>query len=127
MARVFYVHWNKEEGTETVRLLREVGHTVIFHYNTESGAGAEAWRSIRASPPDAIVVSLSRLPSHGRRIAAVTTQYKALRNVPVVFVGGEKEKVAVAKKEFPQGTFCTPTALPKSLESVLARSRAGSD
>lgn len=118
MARIFYVHWNKDEGMETVRALRDESHVVIFHFSTEEGAGAEAWKSIRAQPPDAIVVSLTRLPSHGRRIAAVTTQYKALRDVSVIFVGGEDEKVAVAKKEFPRARFCAPAALIRTIAST---------
>lgn len=118
MARVFYVHWNKDEGMETVRVLRGAGHTALFHYSTEEGAGAGAWRNIRAKPPDAIVVSLARLPSHGRRIAAVTTQYKALRTVPIVFVGGEKEKVAEARKEFPGALFCKAGGLLKTIDSL---------
>jgi CheY-like chemotaxis protein len=120
MARIFYVHWNRDEAMETVRSLRDEGHIVIFHHSTEEGAGAEAWKSIRAKPPDAIIVSLSRLPSHGRRIAAVTTEYKALRDVPVIFVGGEDEKVAVARQEFPKARFCAPgpAALIKAIASM---------
>ena len=30
MARIFYVHWNKEEVLESVRALREAGHTVGY-------------------------------------------------------------------------------------------------
>jgi hypothetical protein len=121
MARLFYVHWDQEEGMATVRALRAEGHTVVFHHRTEEGAGAQAWKQIRAKPPDAIVISLSRLPSHGRRIAAVTSQYKALRAVPVVFVGGESEKVAVARKEFPGASFCSEQGLSTTIAGALPR------
>lgn len=123
MARVFYVHWNKAEGLETVRGLREAGHTVAFHHRTEEGAGADAWKSIKARPPDALVISLERLPSHGRRIAAVTTETKKLRDVPVIFVGGEAEKVEIARQQFPAARFIGPAALVKTLAQPQPRSR----
>ena len=116
MARVFYVHWNREEALATVRDLREAGHTVLCHYSTEEGAGADAWKKIKARPPDAIVVSLTRLPSHGRRIAVVTLETRKLADVPVVFVDGEAEKVKTARQQFPKARFTTSAKLGSLLE-----------
>ena len=118
MARIFYVHWNKDEGMETVRALRAEGHTVVFHWKTESGAGADAWRSIKNRPPDALVVSLARLPSHGRQVAAVTLETKRLAEVPVVFVGGEAETVAKAREQFPEAKFTTAGRLAGVLGQI---------
>ncbi len=87
---------------ETVAELRDAGHTVIAHYSTEDGAGEAAWKKIKASPPDALVISLVRLPSHGRQIAAVTTEFKKLKAVPVIFVDGEKDKIDAAREQFPK-------------------------
>jgi hypothetical protein len=119
MARLFYVHWNREEGMATVRALRESGHTVIFHWSTDEGAGADAWKRLKASPPDAIIISLDRLPSHGRRIAAVTLETRAMREVPVIFIGGEPEKVAKAREELPAAQFSTAALLPGTLDTML--------
>jgi CheY-like chemotaxis protein len=123
MTRIFYVHWNKDEAMETVRTLREAGHAVVLHHRIEEGAGADAWKSIKAKPPDALVISLERLPSHGRRIAAVTTESKKLRDVPVIFVGGEAEKVEVARQQFPAARFIGPAALVKTLAQPQPRGR----
>jgi len=119
MARVFYVHWDRQEGLEAVKTLRAQGHRVTFHHSTEPGAGARAWRTIRATPPDAIAVSLDRLPSHGRRVAAVTKQYKALRDVPVIFTGGTKEKRDMARREFPQARWCAAASLGRAIDACL--------
>ena len=116
MARLLYVHWNKEEALRTVRALRDAGHVVRYHCSTEPGAGAEVWKSIKAKPPDVLVVCLDRLPSHGRRVAAVTRETKRLHDLPIVFVGGAADKVAVAKKEFPSARFVSA----RRLLSVLA-------
>jgi CheY-like chemotaxis protein len=118
MARLIYVHWNKDEGMVAVRALRAAGHTVLFHHSTEEGAGARAWKSIKSKPPDAIVISLERLPSHGRRIAAVTLETKKLRDVPVVFVGGAPDKVQVARAEFPGATFTTQAGLAAAVAKL---------
>jgi CheY-like chemotaxis protein len=118
MARVFYVHWNKEEALATVRALRERGYAVVCHFSTEEGAGAEAWRAIKERPPDALVVSLERLPSHGRRVAAVVHETKRLREVPVIFVGGAPDKVDRARQEFPDARFTTQGRLPAALDQL---------
>jgi CheY-like chemotaxis protein len=107
MARLFYLHWNKDEAPETVRALRAEGHTVRYHADT----GEEAWKLLKASPPDVLIISLARLPSHGRRVAAVTKEIKKLGNLPIIFVDGEPEKVKVAQEEFPTAEFCTSATL----------------
>ena len=113
MACIFYVHWHKDEALETVRRLRAAGHSVDYHWST----GEEAWRLLKDGPPDALAISLDRLPSHGRAVASVTTESKRLRGLPLVFVGGQPEKVAATKRTFPRATYCVES----ELEKVLAR------
>ena len=114
MARLFYVHWNRNEALEAVRALRAARHEVRYEHED----GARVWALVKADPPDVLVVSLDRLPSHGRRTAAVTKQVKALRTLPVVFVGGEEAKVDVARKEFPKAAFCSAEKLLESLRKL---------
>ena len=52
---------------------------------------------IRASHPDALVIDLSRIPSHGREVAHSIRSAKASRHLPIVFVDGEPEKVKKTK------------------------------
>jgi CheY-like chemotaxis protein len=112
MSRLFYVHWNKEEALVTVRELRAAGHVVRYH----AESGEEAWKLLKQSPPDLLVVSLARLPSHGRRVAAVTKETKKLRDLPILFVGGEPEKVKVAREEFLAASFCSPEDLIEAIK-----------
>ncbi|TAH34650.1 MAG: hypothetical protein EYC70_17110 [Planctomycetota bacterium] len=113
MARVFYVHWHEDEALDAVRAMRAAGHTVVYHWDSQTGA--DTWKTFKASPPDVLVVSLARLPSHGRRVAAVTTETKKYRHIPVFFVDGAPEKLAVARKQFPQATFTTSGRLLDAL------------
>lgn len=119
MARVFYVHWNKEEALGAARGLRAMGHRVVCHWDD----GAEAWRLLRETPPDVLVVSLERLPSHGRRVAAVTRETKRLRALPIVFVDGEAEKVGVARAQFPGSEFCAAGGVRGAIARALRRAR----
>ncbi|HET6204940.1 MAG TPA: hypothetical protein VFI25_19285 [Planctomycetota bacterium] len=120
MARVVYVHWNEEEGKPAVRALRGEGHAVLFHWTQI--ADADAWRRMKESLPEAMVISLARLPSHGRRVAEWFWEAEYRRAVPVLFVGGAPEKVALVKKRFPEAVFTSGERLLADLASALARS-----
>ena len=118
MARLYYVHWDKAETLATVRALRAAGHVVRYHCDTGPGAGSRAWKQLAESPPDVLVVNLERLPSHGRRVAAVTREKRRLNDLPVVFVGGARDKVARARAEFPAARFTTPGRLFATLRAL---------
>jgi hypothetical protein len=118
MARIFYVHWNEQEAGNAVGALRAGGHTV----RAETASGKSAWEALKADPPDVLVVCLDRLPSHGRRTAAVTTESARLRTLPMVFVGGEPDKVAAAKSQFPRAAFCGSDQLLQTIERVTGNS-----
>ena len=78
-------------------------------------------RQIKASPPDAVVIDLSRRPSGGREVAHSVRGTRATRHLPIVFVDGEPEKVKKTKQFIPDATFTTwariQTVLPKAIAS----------
>jgi hypothetical protein len=113
MARIFYVHWHQQEALETIRRLRAVGHDVQVHWNSQENAGP----LLKQAAPDALIISLDRLPSHGREIAGAISESKRLRDLPIIFVGGEAEKVSITKLKFPDAIYCTSA----KLQSVLRR------
>jgi hypothetical protein len=116
MPRLFYIHWNKDECLDAARALRAAGHQVQHHFNVDEGP--TMWAPIKQTPPDAIVISLARLPLHGRRIAAASREMKALRHVPLVFVDAAPEKVDAMRAEFPGALFATTADLPKTIEQL---------
>lgn len=111
--RAFLIHWKKEELGPKVRSLRALGYAV----GTEHEDGARAGKNIKENLPDVIVIYLSRLPSHGRETAEYLAEAKATRHIPIVFVGGEPQKVAKVKERVPTGIFSTEARL----ESVLKK------
>jgi CheY-like chemotaxis protein len=115
MARVELLHWKASEAGAYQELLEAAGHQV----NYEPEFSTALLRSWRESPPDAFVIDLSRLPSHGREIAGVLRQSRATRHVPIVFCEGAEEKVARVRAVLPDATYCTRNRLRSSLRRAL--------
>ena len=115
MPTVRLIHWNEDEGLERQRQLESLGYDVAF----EGGDSSLALRVLRAGAPDAVVVDLTRLPSHGREVGRVLRASKSTRHVPLVYVGGEPAKVALTRALLPDATYTTwgriKTSLPKAL------------
>ena len=87
MPRIRLIHWHAAEAAERAARLARGGLEVEHAPLDPSGL-----RALRADPPDAVVIDLSRLPSHGRDLGAALRQTKATRGVPLVFVGGDSVK-----------------------------------
>lgn len=119
MKTVCLIHWNEDEGLERQKQLEALGYDARFEF----GGGTVVIRAIRASSPDAAVFDLSRLPSHSREIARNLRGAKATRHIPLVFVDGEKEKVAATRALLPDATYTTwaklKTALPKAIANPV--------
>lgn len=64
-------------------------------------------RTLASAPPDAVVIHLGRLPSHGRAIALHLRERQATRSLPLVFVDGAPDKVARLAEELPDALYTT--------------------
>ncbi|MHC4077772.1 MAG: PleD family two-component system response regulator [Planctomycetota bacterium] len=117
MARVLLIHWNADEARERLQRLRSAGHTATA-YSEQGGAGLQKFRD---RPPAAVVIDLSRLPSHGRAVATWLRQQKATRQVPIVFVDGDREKVARTKKALPDAVYASWRGIRGALARALAK------
>lgn len=115
-ARVRLVHWRAGEAAALLATLRAAKYAVDY----DEAVDSEGFRGIRAAPPDAFVIDLSRLPSHGREVATFFRGQKATRHVPIVFVGGEPEKVDAVRKVLPDATYTAPARLRSALRAALA-------
>jgi hypothetical protein len=99
--RIRLVHWKQEEVGDRAARLEAEGYEVDGRVpGTSIGI-----KELREDPPAAFVVDLGRLPSHGREVAFALRQSKALRSLPIVFVGGAEEKVAPIRAALPDATF----------------------
>jgi CheY-like chemotaxis protein len=103
MPRVRLIHWKASEAAALLAALRPAG-----------------FRAMRASPPDAFAIDLSRLPAHGREVATFLRGQKATRHIPIVFVGGAPEKVDAIRKLLPDAVYTAPGRLRSALRTALA-------
>jgi CheY-like chemotaxis protein len=114
-SRVRLIHWNAAEAAERAARLRAAGYRVEFEMLTPEGL-----RELRANPPHAVVIDLSRTPSHGRDVGLGLRSYKATRHVPLVFVEGDREKVARLKELLPDAVYTTWSRIRGSLKRAIA-------
>lgn len=101
------VHWHADEAEELAAPLRRDGWRVRV--------GKFELQELKADPPVAVVISLRRLPSHGREVADALWYSKWGRAIPIVFFDGEPDKVEATRKKFPEAHFTTWAELPALL------------
>jgi len=117
MSRVHVFHWHAGEAAALLRALRAAGHAVESTGKIEPGT----FRAIGQSPPEAFVIDLSRLPSHGREVAVFLRGRKSTREVPIVFVEGASQKLEAIRKLLPDAAYTSLAKLPSALAEALAR------
>ncbi len=116
-SRVRLIHWHEAEAGERAGRLRALGYKVDHALLT----GPEGFRELRDNPPEAIVIDLGRMPSHGREVGMALRSYKDTRHVPVVFVGGDPEKVKRIKVHLPDAVYTDWTNIEEALREAISR------
>ena len=101
MSRVLLVHWNEAEAQERAEKIKKLGHRAEIVFDQDSGN----LRKIRESPPEIFLVDLTRLPMQGREIAAYFRRQKSTRQIPILFVGGDADRISSARKLLPDAQF----------------------
>jgi CheY-like chemotaxis protein len=112
--RVCLIHWNRVEAEERAARLRSAGYDVD-HETLDS----DGLRALRRDPPDAVVVDLTRLSSHGRDLALAIRGNKSTRHVPLIFVDGDPKKVARIKEILPDAVYSTWNEIDGALERAI--------
>lgn len=101
MPSVCLAHWREEEGRERARSLEELGFSI--RYDPVDAGGLLA--ALKADPPAALVIDLSRSPAQGRDLAVALRIHGATRKMPLIFVGGIPEKVERVKEVLPDASY----------------------
>lgn len=115
LPRVRLYHWKAEEATALIAKLRAAGYEVVHKPGVRTSL-----RELKESGPAAVVIDLSRMPSHGRYVGAWLRGSKSTRHIPLVFVGGEAEKVAAIKKHMPDAVFAAVAGIGGALKKAIA-------
>jgi hypothetical protein len=112
MPAVRLFHWRSAEAGPLIAKLRSAGYEVVYRRATQS----PSVREIRDAAPVAIVIDLSRMPSHGRYVAAWVRGSKSIRHIPIVFVDGDPAKVEAIRREIPDATYTTQARVVTALK-----------
>ena len=121
MKTAYLIHWNAEEAKSRMSLLRHAG----FKSTHLLPRGIPSLRVIADKPLSAVIIDLSRLPSQGRDIAMVLRKNGKTRNIPLVFVDGERDKIADIRKHLPDATYASWKTIRSSLKRALHRPNTG--
>ena len=100
MATIRLIHSNPGEAEEHALVLKRSGHTV-----DRSPLGPKSLKALRARPPDAIVIDLTRSPAQGRDLGVLLRKTRSTRMVPLVFAGGDPEKVERVRGLLPDAVY----------------------
>jgi hypothetical protein len=111
--RVRVFHWRAEEAGPLIDAVRSAGYSV--DYPNARGL-APPFRTLRDSPPHAIVIDLTRLPAHGRNQAVAIRGQEPVRRIPLVFVDGDPAKVAKIRAELPDAIYTTRVKIGAALK-----------
>ncbi len=115
MARVRLIHWNEAEAAERGERLRTAGYEVEHRVPSPPSL-----RKLSGREVDAFAIDLSRMPSQGRDLAVLLRQREATRRVPIVFVGGETEKVERTRQVIPDAVYTSWDEIEGDLEAAIA-------
>ncbi len=116
MYGVRLIHWNKAEARQKAKIFERAGYQV----NCETIHGPDDIRRLRRNPPDVLVIDLSRLPSQGRDLALTFRQFKTTRNVPIVFVEGDPQKLVQIKKLLPDAFYSKWEMITDTVKTAIS-------
>lgn len=112
--KLFLIHWNHDEAEALAAPLRAAGWTVEI----ESEDGERGAKRALDAHPQAVLIYLTRLPSHGRRTGQHLRSKRSQIELPIFFVGGDPEKVTKTKQEVPEARFLDTDELPAALAEL---------
>ncbi len=116
MQRIHLIHRDSAEAAQRVDELRAAGYDVVHDGNVDPATV----RAIRDDPPAAVVIDMSRIPSQGRDFGLALRHYRGTRHVPLVFVGGDPERIDRVKDLLPDAVYTPWSRIRSSLRRAIA-------
>ncbi|MBE0593919.1 MAG: hypothetical protein IH616_16120 [Gemmatimonadales bacterium] len=113
--RVRLIHWKPAEARPRIDALTTAGYAVECAPFTPT-----TLREIAERAPAAVVIDLTRVPSHGRDVAVALRHTKRTRHIPLVLVGGDPEKVTRIRELLPDATYAEWSAVRSALRKAIA-------
>ena len=109
------VHFNDAEASQLAERIRREG----FEAEPCFPRGTPGLRGVRANPPDVVAIDLNQMPSYGRAMATLLRESKSTRMIPLVFLGGDPQKVAKVRALLPDAVYTGWAALAGALRRAI--------
>lgn len=113
--QLFLVHWNQEEASQFAENLIKKGWTVEI----EAEDGERAVRRIEKMLPDAVIIYLNKLPSHGLRTGRELHMKNTTCHLPLIFVNGSEANRAKLFELIPHALISDDESLLEKLTAVI--------
>jgi CheY-like chemotaxis protein len=114
LTRIRLIHWNATEARQKASILESAGYEVDYVLSAP-----QTLKELRNNPAAAVVIDLSRLPSQGRDIAINIRHAKATRNIPIIFVEGDPQKVNQIKTHLPDALYTDYNQIRTAIEEAI--------
>jgi hypothetical protein len=112
--------WNEADAAARARILRGAGYHVIADPPENAGGMVRYFRELS---PDAVVIDLDRLPSHGRELGLSLRASKSTSHLRLVFAGGVPAKIDLVRIAIPDAIFTSWDNDPAAaIERAIAQS-----
>jgi hypothetical protein len=111
--------WNEADASARAAGLRRTGYRVIADPPQNAGGMVRYFRELA---PDAVVIDLDRLPSHGRELGLSLRASKSTSQLRLVFAGGVPAKIELVRAAIPDAIF-TPwnDGVAAAIERAIAQ------
>lgn len=111
------IHWKPAEAVARVKQLEAAGYRVRYVPPDPQGA----MKHLREPGLDAIVIDLTRMPSHGREVGRGCRRSPSLRHIPLIFVEGDPAKVEAIRELLPDAVYTSWAKIRSGLRMAMAR------
>ncbi len=115
MQKLRLICWNAALAKQHAKLLKAAGYAV----DSSAMHGSGIVGQMRLLAPDAVVIDLDRLPSHGREMAIMLRTSKSTRHIPIVFAGGVPDKVARLRAELSDAVYSSWTSIAPAIALAI--------
>ena len=96
------VCWKQADAERHAIELRRAGYQVVADPLANPGGAVRYFRELN---PDAVLIDLNRLPSHGRELGLSLRASQNTCHLPLIFAGGIAEKIEPIRAAIPGATF----------------------
>jgi hypothetical protein len=110
--------WNEADAASRAGILRRAGYRVIAEPPENPGGMVRYFRELS---PDAVVIDLDRLPSHGRELGMSLRASKSTSHLRLLFAGGIPAKIEMVRAAIPDAVFA---AWDGSITAAIERAMA---